>query len=779
MSLACTHSISGFKNMEKTNKYFRMNFVSKLIIFISGPLLLVISGWAYFNINYQNEKLMKHIITDTDRLTETIRLGTHYAMKLNSRDDINQIIQNIGKQQDIEKIHIYNKDGEITFSNSRRKIHKQTNIKDEACDICHQSDPPLIDIDIEQRTRIFNSPKGYRLLGILTPIYNEKGCSTKACHFHPEDKKILGALDVVVSLEAPDKVIKNAKNAIIRLAILGFIVMSAIIFLFVHRFINVPIQKLIKGTVLIAGGDYKSKVNIGRSDVLGQLSEAINRMGDQIDIQKTELNEQRDEYRTLFDNTPCMISVQNKEYSLLSYNRRFMESFDPEPGSHCYKAYKGRDEKCDNCPLEKTFNDGKTHYGETSGMGRDGTKHHWIFITSPLKNTKGEVTSAIEISLDITERKLLEKQLEVSEKKYYSIFNNIPNPVFVVDEKTLQLIDCNQSVGSVYGFNKQSIIGESFLNFFIHEEKHKIQQRIRASSILNQIKQKNKNNKILYVDIWVSPSEYEDRKVLLVTTSDITKRLETERELIQAGKMATLGEMSTGIAHELNQPLSVIKTASDFILKKMNQKAKIEDSIHHKLVTKINSNVDRASKIIEHMRHFARKSDINFEHININKILKRAHDIFSQQLKVRGIDVVWNLTDDLPAITADPGRIEQVFINLLVNARDAIEEKSEQTGSKVESEKIIIETFLKDEHAVIKVSDTGIGIRDDIREKIFEPFFTTKEVGKGTGIGLSISYGIIKECKGHIEVASDLKTGGTSFTIRLPFAKKNNRDSFI
>ena len=374
---------------------------------------------------------------------------------------------------------------------------------------------------------------------------------------------------------------------------------------------------------------------------------------------------------------------------------------------------------------------------------------------------------------------MLEKQLEVSEKKYYSIFNNIPNPVFVVDEKTLQLIDCNQSVGSVYGFNKQSIIGESFLNFFIHEEKHKIQQRIRASSILNQIKQKNKNNKILYVDIWVSPSEYEDRKVLLVTTSDITKRLETERELIQAGKMATLGEMSTGIAHELNQPLSVIKTASDFILKKMNQKAKIEDSIHHKLVTKINSNVDRASKIIEHMRHFARKSDINFEHININKILKRAHDIFSQQLKVRGIDVVWNLTDDLPAITADPGRIEQVFINLLVNARDAIEEKSEQTGSKVESEKIIIETFLKDEHAVIKVSDTGIGIRDDIREKIFEPFFTTKEVGKGTGIGLSISYGIIKECKGHIEVASDLKTGGTSFTIRLPFAKKNNRDSFI
>ncbi len=111
----------------------------------------------------------------------------------------------------------------------------------------------------------------------------------------------------------------------------------------------------------------------------------------------------------------------------------------------------------------------------------------------------------------------------------------------------------------------------------------------------------------------LNSAEYEDKKVLLVTTSDITKRFETERELIQAGKMATLGEMSTGIAHELNQPLSVIKTASDFILKKTDQKATIEDSLFHKLLSKINNNVDRASKIIEHMRQFARKSDLNIE----------------------------------------------------------------------------------------------------------------------------------------------------------------------
>ncbi|MCP4021110.1 MAG: PAS domain S-box protein [Desulfobacteraceae bacterium] len=389
------------------------------------------------------------------------------------------------------------------------------------------------------------------------------------------------------------------------------------------------------------------------------------------------------------------------------------------------------------------------------------------------------MTSVIEMSLDITARKRLEKRLEASEKKYQSIFNNIPNPVFVLDNESLELIDCNQSVQSVYGFKKQEILQNSFEKLFMEDEKNKMVKLIKSSAILNRVKQKTRDDKTIYVDIWVSPSEYEDKQVLLVTTSDITQRLETERELIQAGKMATLGEMSTGVAHELNQPLSVIKTASDFILKKINQKAAIEDEILHRLLLKINGNVDRASKIIEHMRHFARKSDINFERVNVNELLKRAHDIFSQQLKVRGIEVVWDTCDPVPPIIADPSRIEQVFINLLVNARDAIEEKSENNGTKIDNEKIFIQTRGKEEHVVVKVSDTGTGIQDDIQEKIFEPFFTTKEVGKGTGIGLSISYGIIKECKGHIEVTKHEASGGTTFIIRFPFAKDDANHTFF
>ena len=123
---------------------------------------------------------------------------------------------------------------------------------------------------------------------------------------------------------------------------------------------------------------------------------------------------------------------------MLRYNHEFAKRFDPQPGDFCYHAYKGRDEKCINCPVERTFEDGQTHYGEETGVNKDGTPVHWILRTSPIKNAKGDIVAAIEMSLDITHRKQLEDKLEKSEKKYHEIFNNMPNPVFVLDLDSLE-----------------------------------------------------------------------------------------------------------------------------------------------------------------------------------------------------------------------------------------------------------------------------------------------------------------------------------------------------
>jgi histidine kinase len=259
--------------------------------------------------------------------------------------------------------------------------------------------------------------------------------------------------------------------------------------------------------------------------------------------------------------------------------------------------------------------------------------------------------------------------------------------------------------------------------------------------------------------------------VLLVTTSDITKRLETEQQLIQASKMATLGEMATGVAHELNQPLSVIKTVSSFFMKKLSASETIAADILATMLVKVDGNVDRATRIINHMRQFARKSDPEKVTVQLNEVIKSAFEIFSQQLKVRGIHVVWEVCEALPRITADPGRLEQVFINLLLNARDAIEARcGDRPAAETEREKAIrLWTGIDNGQVACRVCDTGTGIPDNIVEKIFEPFFTTKEVGKGTGLGLSISYSIVKDCGGTIG-AEPNTPNGTCFILRFPMA---------
>jgi histidine kinase len=245
-----------------------------------------------------------------------------------------------------------------------------------------------------------------------------------------------------------------------------------------------------------------------------------------------------------------------------------------------------------------------------------------------------------------------------------------------------------------------------------------------------------------------------------------------EQQLIQTSKMATLGEMATGVAHELNQPLSVIKTASNFFMRKINKKEMIENDTLLTMSKKIDSNVDRATKIINHMREFGRKSDMSREKVSVNRVIRAALEVLNQQLKLRGIEVVQELQEGMPRILADSSRLEQVFINLLVNSRDAIEEKRATKGEMEGVERIIFKTRADDKNVTVEVCDTGPGIPETITEKIFEPFFTTKKIGKGTGLGLSISYGIIKDCRGRIRVVSQKKDDGACFVITFPIPDK-------
>ncbi|MFH1243810.1 MAG: ATP-binding protein [Pseudomonadota bacterium] len=743
----------------------------RLIFYVGLILLLSISAWAYFNIRHYGERAIENIVAGTDRLGNTIRLGTHYAMMLNSRDDINQIIKNIARQKDIEHIRIYNKQGQIKFSNVSREVDRITNVKAEACDICHRSKPPLETVNLARRTRFFDSSTGHPLLGIMSPIYNEPGCYNAPCHVHPPGKKILGGLDVVVSLEDLEHEVTSYEKGIIAFAIFVFLGTCGIIGFFLVMLVNRPIKKMIESTERIGEGEYNYTVDIARDDEIGLLARAINQMGAEIGEKQKELTKQKEEYQKIFELAPCYITVQNRDLRLIRYNREFAEQFDPTPGDYCYKAYKGRSERCEVCPVLKTFEDGESHYSEEKGINKDGTRSYWIVRTASIKNSNGEIEAAMEFCLDITQMKRLEQEVKRSEEKYRSIFNTIPNAVFVLDRETLDILDCNDSVTAVYGFSKDSVLLTSFLELFEENERERYASEIKAAGALDKIKQIRKDGQVIYVNMRVSSSDYLGREVLLVSASDITTRLMAEQHLIQASKMATLGEMATGVAHELNQPLSVIKTASSFLKKKVKMHEPIKDDILKTMAEEIDSHVDRASRIINHMREFGRKSEVKKEKVQVNDALNNSIEIFSQQLKLREIEVVKDLEENLPPIMADSNRLEQVFINLLINARDAIDEKWKLSDCKDEAKKIVLRTSLKNGTVVIEVKDTGKGIPKSNLDKVFEPFFTTKKVGKGTGLGLSISYGIVQDYDGVIEVETNEQKGAT-FIIRFPVASE-------
>jgi histidine kinase len=692
-------------------------------------------------------------------------------MMNNLRDDITLIIKNIAREKKLENIRIYNKSGEIKFSNQDTEVDQKTNIKAEACYICHRTEPPLTELSLLERTRIFSAPQGHRLLGIISPIYSEPGCAS-ACHAHPADKQVLGALDLVISLDKTDRELAVFEGWLIAFAGILFLITSAAIIFFITRFIRRPIKKMMDGTRMIANGDYLEKIEVDQIDELGRLSVAIDKMGKRISEKQAELNKQRNEYQNLFERVPCIITVQDRNYKLIRYNREFEEKFSPQAGDYCYAAYKGREEKCIVCPVERTFEDGMSHFSEERGFNKDGSPTHWIVNTSPIKDENGEIVAAMEMSLDVTETKLLEQELEKSEKKYAAIFDHIPNPVFVLDMKTLEILDCNTSIETVYGYKKEELIARSFLELFRPEEQDRYRNLIQTKSVINQARHVGKNGRPLFVNIRISGFEHPGEKVYLVTTSDITQRLQTEQQLIQAGKMATLGEMATGVAHELNQPLSVIKTASRFFMKKIRNKEKIKDDILLTMSEEIDTYVDRATKIINHMRQFGRKSDVTLEKVQVNLTMEKALQILGQQLKVRGIEVVREFEQDLPPVMADPDRLEQVFINLLINARDAIDERWQDQPHQSGDKKITLKTTSNAETVTAEVHDTGTGIPAPILDRIFEPFFTTKKVGQGTGLGLSISYGIIQDCNGSIQAVSR-KDEGTGFIIKFPVAEDN------
>lgn len=366
----------------------------------------------------------------------------------------------------------------------------------------------------------------------------------------------------------------------------------------------------------------------------------------------------------------------------------------------------------------------------------------------------------------------LQEQYIKSEEQYRSLFDNDPNPIFIINSENFTIMDSNQRALDCYGYLRQEMIGLSFIDLSDDDDdevKNGLKDIFHDQSVFFPKKRHcKKGGKPFFVNINVSSASYGEHDVLIATTTDITETVEKETQLIQAGKMTTLGVMAAGMAHEINQPLNVIQICADYFLKMLKRGKSVSDDDLKTMATDIVTNVERATGVIKHVRNFARQSEVVHKKININDPINDIFKVMGHQLKVHQVEVELDLAPDLPFIKAEHNRLEQVFINLVTNAIDAMDEKCSKPEKKKAKKLLTIKSFVEDDNYVaVNVSDTGTGMPKEVIDKIIEPFYTTKEVGKGTGLGVSISYGIVKDYHGKIEIQSEVGKG-TVFMVRFP-----------
>jgi len=377
--------------------------------------------------------------------------------------------------------------------------------------------------------------------------------------------------------------------------------------------------------------------------------------------------------------------------------------------------------------------------------------------------------------------RLYRRRLRESEEKYRSLFDSGPDPVFVVNCADFRIADANPRAVELYGYEKDELVGMSYLDLGPENRSDCLLAREGAAEAADgggaetgclyhpKVLHYKKGARPFYVNVHACPISYRGRYAMIIAVTDITEMIEKDAQLIQAAKMKSLGEMSAGIAHELNQPLNAIKMGCEYLAILDEQGRAAEPAAYREVVREISGQVDRSAEIINTLRSFGRKAEMLKERVDVNASVRSVLTIVRRQFELDNIRFELELAEGLPRVLAHDNRLQQVFFNLLTNARDAINEAS---GAADEGARrvVAIRTSAGTDGVAVEVADSGVGIPESERDKIFEPFFTTKETGQGMGLGLAISYGIVRDYGGTIGIESE-PGRGTRFRLLFPQAR--------
>jgi len=377
----------------------------------------------------------------------------------------------------------------------------------------------------------------------------------------------------------------------------------------------------------------------------------------------------------------------------------------------------------------------------------------------------------ILLELDRQKQKILE-----SEKLYRMLLNASPEGIIIM-EISGSIREISTVAAEIFGIRRrEDFVGRNILTLFPPDEQGRLQEVIRdtieqgpSHNVEFLITRSDQNQVTCETSFNLIRDNLGKPAALMTVIRDISGRKKIQQQMIHTERLASIGELATGIAHEINQPLNIISLGLENLLVEISRNNSVDPDYFHNKAKLIFNNIARITYIIDHVKTFSRVNhELNLVEYDIHDAIRDAVSLIDNQFRNAGITLNLQFEKNVPRIICDPNKVEQVILNLLLNSQDAIEEK--MSIVKTDYKWIVeIRTRKSKSSLIIEVMDNGMGIKSADIDKIMMPFHTTKKAGKGTGLGLSISYGIIKDMNGSIEIESEYSRW-TTVTITIPLA---------
>ena len=386
----------------------------------------------------------------------------------------------------------------------------------------------------------------------------------------------------------------------------------------------------------------------------------------------------------------------------------------------------------------------------------------YLVSASRIKSN-GDEARTVHVLKDITDRREAERRYRRERDFNHNILNNTHSMILVLDVAG-HIAYANRRCFQV-GYGEENLVGRPFSSLVASASRSSflraLEKALAGAAVDNlEISVVRRDGVAGQFSLSLSPMKEDQGEItsVVVVMTDVTDAASLQAKLVHTEKMAALGQLVSGVAHEVNNPLAAIVGFTDLLL----ENPEVPDDAKRELAV-ILQEAQRTRVIVQNLLRFARQMPAQREPVQINTLLQRTLKLRAYDFSNHGIELFENYDKDLPLTTADPHQLQQVFLNILNNAYDAVQE-AKRPG------RIELTTSHRDGHVEIAISDNGTGISQP--ERIFDPFFTTKEVGKGTGLGLSICYGIVQAHGGEISAHNNSAGAGCTFVVQLPIAPK-------